>query len=84
VEKKPVPESVERQEEILIWRNSEDELIIEELKPLKARLLRMLCNGLTLSQSCQALVPYYTDEEEAITALSSQLLEWINQGIFLA
>jgi hypothetical protein len=83
VEKKPVPESVERDEVVLLWRNPEHELTIEQLKPLPAKLLRMLCNGLTLSKCCEGLAPYYDDEELAISAISTQLVEWINRGIFV-
>jgi hypothetical protein len=84
IEKKSVPESVSKLSQVLLWRNEGNELIIEQQPVLPGRLLKMLCNGLTLSQCCEALASCYQSEEGVITDISSHLLAWINRGIFRA
>ncbi len=82
VEKKKVPPSIKKPCCVLLWRNLKHELIVEQLSPLAGKLFRMLCNGLNLSQCCEALVTDYESEEEAIADISAHLLEWINKGVF--
>jgi hypothetical protein len=84
VEKKPVPESACKVSVVLLWRNEENDLVIEQQLNLPGKLLKMLCNGLTLSQCCEQLASCYESEEAAITDISSHLLAWINRGLFRA
>ena len=84
VEKKSVPESACQSSLVLLWRNEENELVIEQQLSLPGKLLKMLCNGLTLSQCCEGLASYYESEEAAISDISLHLIAWINRGLFRA
>lgn len=84
VEKSKVPTSESKATVVLLWRNAENELIIEQLTPLATKLLKMLCNGLNLDQACDALASHYDDEDAAIADISAHLLGWIDRGVFQA
>ena len=73
--KKSAPALRALQSDVLIRRDSSDELVIEPLDSLAGKLLRMLNSGMSVGQ-CREALP-----RESKEAVYSTLLECINSGI---